>query len=48
MTEKTIATIVIMLGGAAMIFGRRWNNNDSNAGIGIVIGVILVLFAIWG
>lgn len=47
MTEKTLATLILMVGGAMMIFARRWKNKDNDAGIGIVIVIGIILLAIW-
>jgi hypothetical protein len=46
-TEKVTATIVVLIGGAAAICARRYNNTDNEAGSGIAFGMFLVLLAIW-
>lgn len=47
MTEKLWATALLTFGGSAMILARRWNNEDSEAGIGIASVVCLILLIMW-
>jgi hypothetical protein len=47
MTEKIIATGVIMFGAAAMIFARRFHNEAKDVGCGIAGLTIFIIISIW-
>jgi hypothetical protein len=48
MTEKIIATAVLMVGSAAMIFARRYKNaTNAEAGSGVAAWTIILLLCIW-
>ena len=44
---KIIATIIIMICSACMIFARRWNNTDKDAGIGIAGWTMFIIIGMW-
>ena len=47
MIEKLIATGILTFGSAAMIFARRYENKDTQAGIGIAGWIIIILLFMW-
>lgn len=47
MTEKCWATLIIMVGSNTMIFVRRYNNKDENAGYYIAGWTIFILLSLW-
>jgi len=47
MTEKLIATGIIMIGSATMIFARRHNNKDKEAGYGIAGWTMVIILLMW-
>ena len=47
MTEKIIATAIILLGATMLTFARRWNNEASDAGVGVAGWAIFTVFIIW-
>ena len=44
MTEKLLGVLIIGLVGAALIFARRFQNKDTNAGYGIAGWIIFIIF----
>lgn len=47
MTEKLLATIVIMLCGSLLVLVRRFNNKDRDAGLGVAGWTIAIIFFMW-
>ena len=47
MTPKIWATLIIMIGAAAMIAARRFHNHDSHAGYGIAGWTMVIVFIMW-
>jgi hypothetical protein len=45
--ERALGTLFVMLGAAAMIAARRWNNTDNDAGYGIAGWATFVIVVIW-
>lgn len=44
---KLVATGLLTFGSASMIFARRWNNPDKEAGYGIAGWTMFVLIFMW-
>jgi hypothetical protein len=45
--EKSISTAILLFGGAAMIFARRYHNSDPEAGIGIAGWIMFIIIFMW-
>lgn len=47
MYEKIIASAIIMFGASALVFARRYNNTDEEAGTGVAGWTIFIIILIW-
>jgi len=45
--EKVYGSIVLLVGGALLTLARRWKNEDTTAGYGIVGWTMFIILLIW-
>ena len=47
MSEKLIATAIIMVCATLLTLARRWNNDDNDAGIGVAGWSMFIILIMW-